>query len=73
MSHQITSSQYQLTEWLYLTTKSYTDPFNDIELDVILTHADGQSWRIPAHWSGGNEWQVQSAPLKKNVFDDRFF
>lgn len=68
MSHQISASQYQLTEWRYLSKKSYADPFNDIELDAILAHADGQPWRIPAYWAGGNEWRVRFAPPRPGTY-----
>lgn len=68
MSHQISASQYQLTEWRYLSKKSYADPFNDIELDVILTDSDGQSWCVPAYWAGGNEWRVRFAPPRPGTY-----
>lgn len=71
MLNQILSTQCQPTEWLYLSTKSYNDPFNDIELDVILTHADGLSWRVPAYWAGGNEWRIRFAAPRQNS-DDLF-
>lgn len=68
MPHYISATQHQLTEWLYLSAKSYTDPFNDIELVVILTHSNGQSWRVPAYWAGGNEWRVRFAPHKPGTY-----
>jgi len=68
MPHQISATQYQITEWFYHTAKSYNDPFNDIELDIILTHSDGQSWRIPAYCAGGNEWRVRFAPPKPGTY-----
>lgn len=68
MPPQISATQHQLTEWLYRTAKSYNDPFNDIELDAILAHADGQPWRIPAYWAGGNEWRVRFAPPRPGTY-----
>lgn len=56
MPYRLFGIQYQLTEWLYLSGKSYNDPLKDIELDVILTHFDGQSWRVTEYWAGDNEW-----------------
>jgi len=72
MSHQISAVQYPVTEWLYLSGKSYNDPFNDIKLDVILTHSDGQSWRVPAYWAGGNEWCVRFAPPRRVTIQESF-
>ena len=53
--------QNQAAEWSYTSGKAYADPFNEVELDVVLTSPDG-SWRVPAWWAGGNEWRVRFAP-----------
>ena len=68
MLYQISAIQSQTTESLYRTAKSYDDPFNDIELDVILTHSNGQSWRVPAYWAGGNEWRARFAPPRSGTY-----
>ena len=52
----------QVTEWSYLSTQQHADPFNTIELDVIITHGGGSSWRIPAFWAGDQEWRVRFSP-----------
>ncbi len=59
---QLFATQYEPLEWGYQTGPSYTDPFNTLELDVLLTHASGQTWRVPAYWAGGSEWRVRFAP-----------
>jgi len=41
--------------------KIYPDPFNDVEVDAIFSKG-GQSWRVPAFWSGGQRWTVRFAP-----------
>lgn len=41
--------------------KHYDDPFNDIEVDVVLT-GPGGSWRVPAFWRGGSQWTVRFSP-----------
>jgi hypothetical protein len=58
----IIATQYEVTEWGYTSGKFYADPFNAAELDIILTHESGQSWRVPAYWAGGLEWRVRFAP-----------
>jgi len=58
----IIATQYEATEWGYVSGKSYPDPFNAIELDVLMVHETGKSWQIPAFWSGGQEWRVRFAP-----------
>ncbi len=55
------TTQNAVTEWSYTSGRSYADPFNEIELDVVFTGAGGE-WRVPAFWGGGNEWRVRFAP-----------
>jgi hypothetical protein len=55
-------------EWGYTSNQSYSDPFNQVILDVIATHEDGQSWKLPAYWAGGNEWRVRFAPPKHGEY-----
>lgn len=50
------------TEWSYRTTKQYSDPFNEVELDVVFTTPSGQEHRVPAFWAGGSLWRVRYAP-----------
>ncbi len=40
---------------------SYPDIFNDIELDVVFSGPDGQTWTVPAFWAGGNVFRVRFA------------
>jgi hypothetical protein len=49
-------------EWGYCSGKAYADPFNEIELDVVLVDPAGKEWRVPAFWAGANEWRVRFAP-----------
>ena len=39
---------------------SYTDIFNDIEVDVVFS-GDGREWQVPAFWAGGNVFRVRFA------------
>ena len=56
------ATQFEAQEWAYQAGNLYADPFNEIELDVVLTHESGKSWRMPAYWAGGQEWRVRFAP-----------
>ncbi|MGC9469608.1 MAG: DUF4038 domain-containing protein [Anaerolineae bacterium] len=42
----------------------YADPFKTIDVDAILTHSDGTSWRVPSFWAGDQTWRVRFAPPK---------
>ena len=54
----------QPVEWHYLSGQKYGDPYNDIDLDVVVSDEDGESWRVPAYWAGGQEWRVRFAAPK---------
>lgn len=59
------------TEWAYYSGKSYPDPFNEVELDVIFTGPQGVEHRVPAFWAGGNVWRVRYAPPVKGRYTYR--
>ena len=50
------------TEWAYTSGKAYIDPFNDVDLDVVVTDPDGQELTVPAFWAGDQTWRVRFAP-----------
>jgi hypothetical protein len=55
------TAQERMVEWTIESHKTYPDPFNDVDVDVIFS--DGkQSWRVPTFWRGGNRWTVRFAP-----------
>jgi hypothetical protein len=54
--------QHCVTEWSYSTAKAYSDPFNQVELDILITDPQGGQQRVPAFWAGGNNWRVRYAP-----------
>ena len=56
------ATQYEVLEWSYASPKVYDDPFNEVELDIVITHELGQEWRLPAYWAGGQEWRARFAP-----------
>ncbi|MDQ2774410.1 MAG: DUF4038 domain-containing protein [Acidobacteriota bacterium] len=49
-------------EWSYHSGKSYGDPFNEVELDVIFATPSGEEHRVPGFWAGGSAWHVRYAP-----------
>lgn len=48
-----------LSEFSFESEKSYSDPFNEIELSAIFINPDGEEKIVPAFWSGGNSWRVR--------------
>jgi hypothetical protein len=53
-----------VTEWSFTAAKDRSDPFNEMELDVLLIDPDGEEKKIPAFWAGGNSWKVRCASPK---------
>ena len=56
------------TEWLYTSGKQYSDPFNQVDVDVVITTPSGQEERLPAFWGGGNVWRARYAPPAPGVY-----
>ena len=50
------------TEWSYVSGKQYDDPFNQVEVDAVVTLPSGAEERIPGFWAGGSTWRVRYAP-----------
>jgi hypothetical protein len=48
-------------EQTFTSQKSYTDPFNELDVDVMFAK-DGETWRVPTFWRGGYQWTVRFAP-----------
>jgi hypothetical protein len=49
------------TELAFAASRSYSDPFNDVRLDVVFVDPQGRELRVPAFWAGGNLWKVRYA------------
>ncbi|MEA2262577.1 MAG: hypothetical protein QOJ51_5402, partial [Acidobacteriaceae bacterium] len=54
-------------EHTFTSQKSYADPFNEVDVDVIFAKG-GESWRVPTFWRGGNQWTVRFAPPTSGEF-----
>ena len=54
--------QNRVMEWAFRSSQPRPDPFNEIELDVIFTDAQGGEERVPAFWAGESDWKVRYAP-----------
>jgi hypothetical protein len=62
MHKHVEGTKNCVSEWAFSAGRQYDDPFNDIELDVLISDSEGRAWRVPAYWSGENEWRVRFAP-----------
>ncbi|MCP4643192.1 MAG: DUF4038 domain-containing protein [bacterium] len=48
-----------IAEIAFTSTAAYDDPYNETELDIILTSPRGTERRIPAFWAGDGTWRVR--------------
>jgi len=51
-----------VAEWSYSSGKAYANPFDEVELDVVFTDAQGHEQTVPAFWSGEQTWRVRYSP-----------
>jgi hypothetical protein len=58
-------------EATFHSSKSYDDPFNQLELDVLFENDEGRIWRVPAFWRGGLSWTVRFRPDAAGEFTCR--
>ncbi len=42
-------------------SRTYSDPFNEVTLDVAFIDPQGRELRVPAFWAGTNVWKVRYA------------
>jgi hypothetical protein len=49
-------------EWTYSSGKAYADPWNDVEVEVVFADPQGHEQRVPAFWSGEQDWKIRYAP-----------
>jgi hypothetical protein len=51
----------QIVEIAFTSDITYDDPYNDVELEALVTTPGGEQLRVPAFWAGGNVWKVRIA------------
>lgn len=54
----LTAETWVANEIVFESDKTYADPFNDIDVDLLL-FGNGRLYTIPAFWDGGNIWKVR--------------
>ena len=61
-ARELSASTKRVSEWSLSSSKSYDDPFNDVEVDVVVSGPAGDEKRIPAFWAGDQTWKVRYSP-----------
>lgn len=54
----MTAQTWVANELSFESAKQYADPFNDVNVDLVLV-GSGMKYTVPAFWDGGNTWKVR--------------
>jgi hypothetical protein len=49
----------QMTELTFTAGKPHADPFNELQLDLLVTSPDGAQMGVPAFWAGKQTWKAR--------------
>jgi hypothetical protein len=55
----ISAMNHVPVEWSFSSSKQYSDPYNDVLLDVEVSDPQGQKQLVPAYWAGSQTWKVR--------------
>ena len=58
------ATRHRMTEISLAAARCYSDPFNDVALDVVFRAPDGSEQVVPAFWAGEDIWKVRYAPAQ---------
>jgi len=61
MTETVRTVQNEMGEWTFRSSRAYDDPFNQVELDLLVSGPAGQRWRVPGFWAGGDVWRARFA------------
>jgi len=60
--------QWNVVEITLTSSKTYTDPFNQVEVTATFSAPGGEIIIRPAFWNGGNSWKIRFAPTLTGVW-----
>ena len=60
-------SANRVIEFSFTAALTHADPFNDLEVDVVF-EGPGGARRVPAFWSGGQEWRVRFSAVQPGQY-----
>lgn len=69
MTRVIHAIQHMMIEWGYHSAWQCRDPFNEIEMDVMIKNEEGHTWKVPAFWAGETNWRVRFAAPEPGAYE----
>ena len=63
-----TVERWRVTEISLTSSKDYTNPFMDVEVNATFTGSKGESITRPAFWDGGKTWKIRFAPTQTGLW-----
>lgn len=63
-----TTQNWQTVEIQLTSSKSYADPFNNVDVTATFTGPGGTTITRPAFWDGGAVWKIRFAPTKTGAW-----
>ena len=60
-AHEFHTEENVPVEITFHASRAHSDPFNQLDLDVVFTDPDGLQCRVPAFWDGGSTWKARYA------------
>ena len=54
----VNTQTWLANELTFESTKNYADPFNDVDIDLVLA-GNGVKYIVPGFWDGGNTWKIR--------------
>lgn len=55
---------WEPTEIRLTSNKTYKNPYRDVQIDAVFTHADGTTISLPGFWVKDNDFAVRFSPTK---------
>jgi hypothetical protein len=67
----VKTEQWKAAEITLTSTKSYSDPFKDVEISATFIGPDQTIITRPGYWDGGSTWKIRFAPTKPGMWTYR--
>ena len=58
----------EVVEWTVVSEKDYRDPFNEVEVDFVVTTPENERLRVPGFWAGGRSWRGRYSSATTGVY-----